>query len=67
MKANKLSYEEQVLMLGDGTILEPGCYDEASTSTARKTASSTCTARADTLNSAFCTMQTTRVPKYSAD
>ena len=27
MKANKLSYEEQVLMLGDGTILEPGCYD----------------------------------------
>lgn len=28
MKANKLSYEEQVLELGNGTILEPGCYDE---------------------------------------
>lgn len=28
MKANKLSYEEQVLMLGNGTMLEPGCYDE---------------------------------------
>ena len=38
-----------------------------STSTARKTASSTCIARADTLNSAFCTTPTIRVPKYSAD
>lgn len=28
MKANKLNYEEQVLILGDGTMLKPGCYDE---------------------------------------
>lgn len=28
MKSNIKSYEEQVLELGNGKMLEPGCYDE---------------------------------------
>ena len=47
--------------------MAPEQIQELSTLTARRTATSTCTARADTLSSASCIMLTTRVQRFSAD